>query len=87
MESLAISWIYELKTDMYKLNAIYSKRYEGWQQSVRFAIQYKEFEINRRRTSQLCYAVGGKVVELFEKNFPDAIDSMFAEEEENKARE
>ena len=84
IEEFARQWIYELTNDMNGIKTAYQNKDESWEKSVKYAIELKGWRESYRKVSQLCHAIGGSVLALFEKHFPEGVKSYMPESDLEK---
>ena len=78
IERFAYDWIYELNTDMRKvynayLNAQRKRDWDDydWRKVVEYEIEKRAWHERYRKVSQLCWLIGGEVLDKFKQMFPD----------------
>ncbi len=80
LESFAENWIYELECSMSNTITAYRECFESWEKSVKFAIELRAWREQYRKVSQLCNAIGGETLDLFEQIFPHGVDEYKSRE-------
>lgn len=78
MEQFAKEWIYELVNNMSLVQTAYKCKDESWVKSVEYAVELRAWKECYRKVSQLCHAIGGGTLALFEKYFPEGVNSYLA---------
>ena len=73
IEAFAKEWIYELVNDMGCVKTAYQNKDYSWEKRVEFEIELRAWEERYRKVSQLCHKIGGEMLILFEKHFPDGV--------------
>lgn len=73
IERFAYDWIYELNTDMRKVHNAYCKlsKCGDWRKVIEYEIEKRVWAERYRKVSQLCWSIGGEVLDKFKKMFPD----------------
>ena len=79
IEQFARAWIYELTNDMHSVKTAYNHKNENWTKSVEYAVKLRAWEESYRKVSQLCHKLDGSVLALFEKHFPEGVESYKTE--------
>lgn len=86
IERLAYDWIYELYTDMYRLQKLNEslvgwakivaknsdlRLFNDWRKFVECEIEKRVWHERYRKVSQLCWSIKGEVLDKFNQMFPD----------------
>ena len=73
IERFAYDWIYELDTDMRKVHNAYHKisKCGDWRKVIEYEIEKRAWHERYRKVSQLCWSIGGEVLDKFKQMFPD----------------
>ncbi len=85
INELAYDWIYELYADMYKLQKLNEsfvgwakivaekpdlRLFNDWRKFVEYEIEKRAWAEKYRKVSQLCWSIGGEVLDKFKQMFP-----------------
>ena len=73
IERFAYDWIYELDTDMRGVHNAYRKlsKCGDWRKVIEYEIEKRAWYERYRKVSQLCWSIGGEVLDKFKQMFPD----------------
>lgn len=73
IERFAYDWIYELDTDMREVHNAYHKlsKCGDWRKVIEYEIEKRAWYERYRKVSQLCWSIGGEVLDKFKQMFPD----------------
>lgn len=91
INKLAYDWIYELYTDMYKIQKL-NESLVGWakivaenselrlfndqRKFVEYKIEKRVWYERYRKVFQLCWSIGGEVLDKFNRMFPDGENTV-----------
>lgn len=78
IEQFAYDWIYELDTNMRKVHNAYRKfsKFSDWRKVIEYEIEKRAWAERYRKVSQLCWSIGGEVLDKFKQMFPDGEDTF-----------
>ena len=73
INQFAYNWIYELYSDMRGVHNAHRNllKHGDWRKVVEYEIEKRVWAERYRKVSQLCWSIGGEVLDKFEEIFPD----------------